>query len=434
MVIGAEGTNTSPFPPPALEPMTISKFIRKLLCLQDLVVTAFEFRDTDLQLVLDVKPWGQSGLCPECQRRGELVASTPAIREWRDVSVLDTQVVFRYPPREIHCPTHGRRQEWIPFAAPSAQVTHRLDYLVVHHCKGMTQKAASKLLHLAPSTLSDLLHRVITRVREGHRIRGLHKIGIDEISFRKRHKYATIVYDLEKRCVLWVGEGKGRETIDRFFKEALSKEQRMAITEASCDMSEAYIGAIKEHCPNATLTLDRFHLVKGLQDAVDEVRKEAWREADNEGKSFFKGLRWLLRRHADTRSKGQTRTLNKLRTFNRHIWRAWVLKDEFDALFEYVYPGSAEKALRSWVTSARRSRLDPLKKFANTVMDHFDNIVSFIETRLTNAVAEGLNRVIRMAKNRASGFRGLDPFADIIYLIAGDVDIQGKIPVKFRTF
>lgn len=414
--------------------MTVSKFIRKLLCLQDLIVTSFEFRDRDRELVLDVKPRGQTGLCPECQRRGELVPSTPSIREWRDVSILDARVVFRYQPREIHCPTHGRRQEWISFAAPHSQVTHRLEYLLVYNCKAMTQKAAAERLHLAPSTLSDLLHRVIERTREGHRIRGLRKIGIDEISYRKGHQYATIVYDLEKRCVLWVGKGKGRETIDRFFKEELSEAQRLSITEASCDMSETFIGAIKEHCPNATLTLDRFHLVKAMQDAVDEVRKEAWREADKEDKTFFKGLRWLLRRHADTRSKGQSRTLNKLRTFNRHIWRAWVLKDEFDALFDYVYPGSAKKALRSWVTSARRSRLAPLRKFANTVMGHFDDIVSFIETRLTNAVSEGLNRVIRMAKNRASGFRGLDPFADIIYLIAGDVDIQGKIPVKFRTF
>ncbi len=414
--------------------MTISKFIRKLLGLQDLIVSAFEFREKDLALVLDVKPWGQLGLCPECRRRGDLVASSPSVREWLDVSVLDTQVILRYAPREIHCPSHGRRQEWIPFAAPHSRITHRLEYLLVHHSKAMAQKEAAKLLHLAPSTLSDLLHRVISRVREGHRIRGLRKIGIDEISYRKGHKYATVVYDLEKRCVLWVGEGKGRETIDRFFKEALSEYQRMAITEASCDMSETYIGAIKEHCPNATLTLDRFHLVKALQDAVDEVRKEAWREAEKENKGFFKGLRWLLRRHATTRSKGQTRTLNILRNHNRHIWRAWVLKDEFDAIFDYVYPGSAEKALRSWVTSARKSRLEPLRRFANTVMGHFENIVSFIETRLTNAVSEGLNRLIRMAKNRASGFRNLNAFSDIIYLIAGDVNIQGKIPVKFRTF
>ena len=170
--------------------------------------------------------------------------------------VLDTRIVFRYPPREIRCPTHGRRQEWIPFAAPHSQVTHRLDYLLVYHCKAMTQKAAAERLHLAPSTLSDLLHRVIERTREGHRIRGLRKIGIDEISYRKGHQYATIVYDLEKRRVLWVGKGKGRETIDRFFKEELSEAQRLSITEASCDMSETFIGAIKDHCPNATLTLD----------------------------------------------------------------------------------------------------------------------------------------------------------------------------------
>lgn len=414
--------------------MTISKFIRKLLGLQDLKISGFEFREKDLTLVLDIKLSGKSGLCPECQQRGAPVASTPQIREWLDVSLLDTQVVFRYAPREIECSTHGRRQECIPFAAHLSRITHRLEYLLVHHCKAMTQKATAELLHLAPSTLSDLLHRVITRIRAGHKIRGLRKIGIDEISFKKGHKYATIVYDLEKRCVLWVGEGKGRETIDRFFCEALSEHQRLAITEASCDMSETYIGAIKDHCPNATLTLDRFHLVKAMQDAVDEVRKEAWREAEKEDKGFFKGLRWLLRRHATTRSKGQTRTLNKLRTFNRHIWRAWILKDEFDAIFDYVYPGSAEKALRSWVTSARKSRLQPLIRFSSTVMKHLDDIVSFIETRLTNAVSEGLNRIIRMTKNRASGFRNLNAFSDLIYLIVGDVDIQGKIPVKLRTF
>lgn len=223
---------------------------------------------------LIVAQQGQSGLCPECQCRGELVPSTPAIREWRDVSILDTRIVFRYPPREIRCPTHGRRQEWIPIAAPRSQVTHRLDYLVAYHCKAMTQKAAAERLHLAPSTLSDLLHRVIERTWEGHRIRGLRKIGIDEISYRKGHQYATIVYDLEKRRVLCVGKGWGRKTIDWFFKEELSEAQRLSITEASCDMSGTFIGAIKEHCPNATLTLDRFHLDKAMRDAVDKVRKE----------------------------------------------------------------------------------------------------------------------------------------------------------------
>ena len=103
----------------------------------------------------------------------------------------------------------------------------------------MTQKAAAQLLHIATSTLSDLLHRTIERLREGHRIRGLRSVGVDEISYCKGRKFATIVYDLDRHCVVWVGKGKGRETIDLFFLMELSTKQRAAITSASCDMSQA---------------------------------------------------------------------------------------------------------------------------------------------------------------------------------------------------
>ena len=103
----------------------------------------------------------------------------------------------------------------------------------------MTQTAAAQLLHVAKSTLSDLLHRTIERLRDGHRIRGLCRVGVDEISYCKGRKFAPIVYDLDRHCVVWVGKGKGRETIDAFFKQALSAHQRLAITSASCDMSQA---------------------------------------------------------------------------------------------------------------------------------------------------------------------------------------------------
>ena len=130
----------------------------------------------------------------------------------------------------------------------------------------MTQKAAAQLLKISASTLSDILHRVISRTREGHKIRGLKQIGIDEISYRKGHKYATIVYDLERSCVVWVGKGKARNTIDIFFREKLSKYQRKSIVAACCDISETFIGSIEHWCPKATLILDRFHVVKALRN------------------------------------------------------------------------------------------------------------------------------------------------------------------------
>ncbi len=116
-------------------------------------------------------------------------------------------------------------------------------------------------------------------------------------------------------------------------------------------MSRAYTGAIQHHCPNATLVIDRFHVVKALNQAVDEVRKEEWRALDARGRKATKGLRGLLGMHSRNRTKGHTRFLNRLRNFNRRIHCAWVLKDEFDHIWNYRYRGSAEKFLNRWITS-----------------------------------------------------------------------------------
>jgi transposase len=297
----------------------------------------------------------------------------------------------------------------------------------------MTQKAAAQLLGISPSTLSDLLHRAIQRGREGHKIRGLKTIGIDEISYAKGHKYATVVYDLDRSCVVWIGRGKGRPTIDRFFNEALSDYQKAQIRWACCDMSDAYMRAIKTHCKKATLVLDRFHIVKKLNEAVDEVRKEQWRNANKQDRKSLKGLRWLLYRHSSTRSPEGTQTLKELEKLNRRIYRAWRLKDEFEPFWECETVDEARQFLKSWTATAMRSRLDSIKGFVRMVREHAEDILAFFESRLTNAIAEGLNRIIQIIKNRASGFRDLDPFSDMIYLVVGDVDIAGQIPARFRT-
>lgn len=410
--------------------MTTNRVLLKLLKLKDMRIRNFWFEPGGL--VLAVKPYKNGCRCRECGRRCKIVRTLPA-RRWRDVRVCGWTVWLLHGPREIRCPTHGRGTEVIPWAAPRSRVTHRFEYVMLRYCQLMTQKAAAELLRVATSTLSDLLHRSITRIRAGHRIRGLKTIGIDEISYAKRHKYATLVYDLERACVVWIGRGKARETIDAFFEQHLTAAQRAQIRWAACDMSQAYIGAIQTHCPNATLVIDRFHVVKALNAAVDEVRKEQWRVAGADQRKALKGLRWLLYRHSSNRSRRDTRTLKALERANRRIYRAWRLKDEFEQLWNYKAVWAARRFLKRWTTTALRSRIEPLKTFVRTVRQHSDGIVAFVQIRLTNAMAEGLNRIARIVHNRASGFRDLDPFADMIFLTIGDVDIPAQIPAKFRT-
>ena len=414
--------------------MTNSKFICKLLKLKGLKVGNFSFEGWGKELHLFVKPFKNGCRCPVCNRRGKIKCTMPSPRIWRDVCVCGITVSLIYCPKEIVCPTHGRAQEQIPWADSFARISYRLEFLILVYSQLMTQKAAAEVLHLPPSTFSDILHRTIDRVRDGHRIRGLKAIGIDEVSYQKGHKYITVVYDLERACVLWVGKGKARVTIDRFFKEQLSDFQKRQIRWASCDMSETFIGAIKAHCPNAKLVLDRFHIVKALNNAVDEVRKEQWRNATGAERKALKGLRWILYKHPTNRSKEDKLVLANLRKGNRRIQRACVLKDEFDHFWSYKAPWAALRFFKRWSTTALKSRLEPIRTFVRTMRKHTDDIITFGESGgLTNAVAEGLNRIIRMVKNRASGFQNVDAFTDLIYLTIGDVDIPAHFPARFRT-
>jgi transposase len=412
--------------------MTSNKLLSCLLKMKGFCVTWFEFT-SDTVMRVGVKPHKTGCRCPKCGRRCEIVRHLSECRSWDDIVVCGRRCIFIYAPKEIYCPTHGRIQEQIPWAAPYARITYRLEHLVLKLSQLMTQRAVCELLHMPKSTLSDLLHRSIQRMREGHCIADIKKLGVDEISYCKGHKYATIIYNLDNASVVWVGPGKGREAIDEFFEKGLTAQQREKIKFASCDMSKAYIGAIEHWCPNAILVLDRFHIVKALNSAVDEVRKQQWREARDNNRKVLKGLRWLLFFHSRNRTKADTRKLNELKKLNRRIWRAWILKDEFEAFWEYVYQGSAESFLKGWIQSAKRSRLKPMKDFAKMLDRHSHRILPFIGSRVTNAMSEGINRVIKIVKNRASGFANLEAFTDMIFLTVGDVDLPAQISTEFHT-
>lgn len=414
--------------------MTDVKLIQKLLNCNGLVVSDYDFCDTDQTLHLWIKPHKNGCRCPDCGRRCTIVTNANRKeRLWTDLPLGEWKVVFHYCPHEITCPTHGRRQEQIPWAEAFSRVTKRFEFQMLCFAREMTLSAVAGLLKIPLSTLSDILHRCVERERRDHEIEELSFLGIDEISYEKGRKFATIVYDLERSKVVWIGKGKGRETIDHFFINVLGKEKASKVRVASCDMAEAYVGAIEHHCNNASLVLDRFHVVKAANDAVDEVRKEAWRSMGKEERRASRGLRWLLYRHSKTRTATDTRTLNELRKANNRIYRAWVLKDEFQRVWDYRYRKRAEDFLQAWITRALRSRIEPMKKFALTVRKHFHRITVFSVTKITNAVAEGLNRIIKILKNRASGFQSLKVYSDMIFLKVGDLDIPAQISEEFQT-
>lgn len=413
-----------------------NKLLVSLLGFKNLLVKHYDLRPRKRVLHLWVKPRGCGARCPECGRRCKLQRRGPAgparaMRTWRDLPAGGLAVALHYRPREVVCPAHGRRQEEVPWAAPNARNTLRLECELLRLCKQMTQKEAAARLGLPASTAAGVLHRVVARCRGGHRIRGLKNLGIDEISYKKRHRYLTVVYDLDRRCVVWTGEGKGRETADRFFTTALSAGQRSRVLTACCDMSKAYTAAIAHHLPKALLVLDRFHIAKALNEAVDEVRKAAWRTAGAAGRATLKGLRFTLLKARKNRTHAERRALASIATSNRRLFRATVLKDELSRLWEYRSPIFAERYLRLWCKRALLSRVEPLRRFVSTLRRHWDGVLASI-TGITNAASEGINRLLRLAKNRASGFRSTASFSNMIFLVAGDLDLPAQISAQNR--
>jgi transposase len=413
-----------------------NRLLRTILGFKELKITDHDLLPRKGVLHLWVKPHKNGARCPHCGRRGKLLGRGPRHaardrRTWRDIATAGLATVLHYSPREITCETHGRVQEDIPWAVAKARITLRLECQILRMCKAMTQKEAAAQLGLPTSTLAGLLHAAIKRHRAGHKIRGIKELGIDEISYKKGQKYLTVVYDLARRHVVWVGKGKGRETIDRFFAEHMSPGQRARVQVACCDMSATYMGAIEDHLPGALLVLDRFHIAKALNEAVDEVRKEAWRAASAADKKPLKGLRFILLKNRKNRTRREHKLLAGIERTQRHIFRACQLKDELAHFWDYSYIGSAEKFLKRWSKSAKLSRLEPLRKFARTLDNNWGAVMASL-TGVTNAAAEGINRLIRMARNRASGYRNPENFAAMIYLIAGDLDIPGQIPAKNR--
>lgn len=408
--------------------MSANIFIQKLFRFKGILrVCGFTFEVRNQTLLIPVTPHKNGRCCPICERKCKLVKSNREERRWRDIPFCGWTVYLCYAPREIDCPTHGRRQESIPWADSHSRVTHRFEWLLLVYCKSMTQKMAAELLRISTSTLSDQLHSIIERTRKSHKIKGLRKIGIDEISYAKGRRFATIVYDLGTSKVLWIGKGKGRKTIDEFFEKVLSDYQKNKITHASCDLGATYIGALKTFCPNAQLVLDRFHIVKLLNDTVDELRKDEWRKLSPDMRKAVRGLRWILYKHPSNRTEEDVTLLKNLKRSNRRLWRAAVLKDEFNLFWDFSNTEQALSFLKKWSTTALKSRIEPLKRFVKLLRKHINDIVSFVDSRLSNAVAEGVNRIIKIVKNRASGFRDLKPFADLIFLVVGDLNIPNKI-------
>jgi len=247
-------------------------------------------------------------------------------------------------------------------------------------------------------------------------------IGIDEKSFLRGHRYATVVSDLQNPQVIDVAEERKEESIGEVLR-GMPEGQRAGIAAVAMDMWEPYMNAVQELLPDADIVHDKFHITKHICEAVDKVRKTEHKELLKEGAEDLKGTKYLWLTNPDNWTDEQKREYKGLKDKGLKVGRAWTLKEMFSDLWGYTYEKAARNFFKKWYWWATHSRLKPMAEVSKMLKRHLDNILTYLKHRITNAVTEGLNSKIQQVKSVARGFRNFENYRIAILFYCGKLDM-----------
>lgn len=403
--------------------MRASTVLRIVLGIQDLAVRGFHIDPTGL--VVDVVPTWSIPRCGEC---GEQCRSIHDSRErrWRHHDLAGMTLRLRYRIRRALCSGCGAvKTERVPWAAHGSNFTYAFEERAAFLVQQCSKTATAKLLRTTWRTLGTLIRRVVDRAHaaSGDRLDDLRLIGVDELSYRRHHEYVTVVVDHERRRIVWAARGKSAETLKGFFED-LGPDRCAKLEAVTIDLSAAYIKAVNESCPGATLIFDRFHVQRLVHDALDETRRDQVREAESrEAKVALKGTRWALQKSPWNLTGLEAQTLAELERTNRPLFRAHLLKETLAAILDGRQINVARRRLLQWIDEARRSRLPHFARVARTIARHLDGILAYIRLRLTNGPIEGLNGKARVITRRAFGFHSASALIAMLFLCCGGVHV-----------
>jgi len=392
----------------------IETFIRKQLRLKAHTVTRVEETDECMLVYID-RLGGRLLRCGVCHRRCREVHDVREEREWRDLSMRKLPLKLRYRPRRVECPRCGVRVEDFPWAEPWARVTTALSNAVAVLARELSWQGTAREYGLNWKSVATIVKRAVQYGLKHRRRPPVHWIGMDEVSRRKGQVYLTVVYDLERRVLLWVGDDRTEEAVRPFFTQEMGKRRCQTLRVVCLDMWATYAKLVREYAVNAQLLFDRFHIVKHLHEAIDAARRELWRQLVSREKVEVKGTRWLLLKNPWNLTSDQKERLSTLVRWNSPLVRAWYLKESFQLFWGYKQPWRAKQHLLKWMNSAMRSRLEPFKKFVGMLRSHLDGILAWTQTRLSNGAVEGMNNKIKSISHRSFGFRSAENFIAAIY-------------------
>jgi transposase len=386
---------------------------------------AFKPGSSVREVLLRLTPTGKQAVCGECGAICRKIYDRKRnTRVWRHTAAWGTPTWVTVPfLRRVQCRRCGIRLEALPWARKLARMTRALERCILAQAKSSSLLAVARNLALGWKAVFGTVRRAVMEGIKRKR-RSWRHLGVDEFNYgRGQSKYLTIVWDHDRAEVAWAGEGKSGETLNKFF-DWLGPRRARRIRCFTLDMADSYIEAIGKRAPWAKLVFDKFHIVRHLLDAVDELRKsEFWRKGGAR-RALVAGKRFLLlRRGALLTSDEQTR-LREVLDANRDLLAAYVLKEDFESFWESKSRQAAGFFLWEWSNLVWNTGIGALQRFVTMLWVHLLGVLAYFDFKLTNGPVESQNSRTRLLSQRARGYRNPSNLIMMLYHCSGNLNYE----------
>jgi len=361
-----------------------------------------------------------SSRCPRC-RGADVSPQSWRWREMRDLDVALRHIVLAVRVERLDCRSCGRIEVPLALARPYARCTKRLERHLFRLTKDATVKAVAKRMQLDWDTVKDAEVRYIRGLLRKRNLAGITRIGIDEVSYAKGHRYLTLVTDLDHHRVIYATHKNDGCAIGRFvrwFGAERCRRLKVVVT----DMHDPYLKVLRRELPHAALVFDHFHVSKVVHDALDEIRRRLQRDLPPKGRRIIKGQRYVLLRARTTLNKKDQVSLRDLLAANTDLTAGYLLKEAFREVFTARHRREGKTRLRAWERQVRESGVPELLKVLDTIERRRAGIENFFQYRAANGMAEGFNNVVGTIKKQAYGFHDRDYLKLKILRVCGKLD------------
>jgi transposase len=402
----------------------LTSMVRRTLDLKDHRVVEVRGDLRRLEIVLDRKLRCRL-CCSRCGLRAE-VRDRLRSRRWRHVPLWGIPTVLLYRPTRIRCPQCGIRVEAIPWSIGKSPLSKPLVVVLATWARLLAWEVVARLFGVSWGTVRAAVDRAVVFGLSKHELEDVLYLGIDEISRRRRHIYHTQVYDLVGKRMVWSREGRDKGALLEYF-ERLGPEKCGRIRAVCCDMWGAYVDVVQEMAPQALVVFDKFHILRHLLSAVDEVRKEEAWELRKTHPGLLKQTRFLWLKHAGKLSPRERVRLGELERWNLRVFRAYLLKQAFYELWEFRTKHWAKEYLKHWFWWATHSRLQPMRNFAWMLRRHEDGILNWFEVPIDNGAVEAMNNNAKAVSHRARGYRTAKTFTLALFHCLGKLAMPSTV-------